>query len=186
MITGHVGIAFGARALDKRAAAAHAPLPWLFAASVAPDMLDGVYAVARYCNPSGAYSHSLPAVALLSLLFGAAAYVHTRSGTTAMLVAVLVVLHLPADYVTGHKALWPGGPVWGLFIYRWPWIDFFVELPVIVAGWWMLRRSGYTPRRTVSVLALAMWICVQGFFDVVGKAGPSQGCRQSLPGGEVI
>ena len=97
MITGHVGIAFGVRTLDRRAATARAPLPWLLAATVAPDMLDGVYALAKFCQPNGAYSHSLPALALLSLLFGAAAFAHTRSGTTAMLVALLVVLHLPAD-----------------------------------------------------------------------------------------
>jgi hypothetical protein len=33
-----------------------------------PDLLDGVYALARVCSPFGVYSHSLPAIAVLSVL----------------------------------------------------------------------------------------------------------------------
>src|SRR5471032_2429756 len=114
MIVGHVGIAFGARALDRRESAVRAPLLWLLAASIAPDLLDGAYALGGYCNPAGAFSHSLPAAAILATLFGVAAFLHTRSAATALLVLGLVLLHLPPDYVTGRKALWSGGPVIGL------------------------------------------------------------------------
>jgi hypothetical protein len=118
MIVGHLGIAMGARSLDRRSPAAAAPLLWLIAASVAPDILDGVYAFGQYCNPAGAFSHSLPAAAILATLFGLAAFLHTRSAGTALLVAALVMFHLPPDYVTGRKALWSGGPVIGLYVYR--------------------------------------------------------------------
>ena len=151
---------------SRRATDARAPLLWLLAASVAPDMLDGAYSLGGYCNPAGAFSHSLPAAAILATIFGVAAFLHTRSAATALLVTGLVMLHLPPDYVTGRKALWSGGPVVGQYIYRWGWLDFLVELPVALAGWWMLRRARYTPAWVVSRLALAALLVVQLSFDV--------------------
>ncbi len=184
MITGHVGVAFGARALDRREGTAAAPLLWLLAATIAPDVVDGLLAVGQFCNPAGALSHSLPAVALLATIFAAAAYAHTRSAATALLVAMLVFLHLPPDYVTGRKALWPGGPVWGFYLYRWGWLDFLCELPIVLAGWWMLRRTAYTPRWVVSGTALALLIVLQGAFDlsntVNGPRAP-RSCSRYFP-----
>ncbi|MFI5245453.1 MAG: metal-dependent hydrolase [Gemmatimonadales bacterium] len=165
MIVGHVGIAFGARALDRREEHVRAPLLWLLAASVAPDMLDGVLALGQYCNPEGVFTHSLPAAAILAAIFGVAAFLHTRSAATGLLVAALVMLHLPPDYLTGRKALWPGGPVAGLYIYRWGWLDFLAELPIVAGGWWLLRRARFTPRWVVSGLALAALLAIQGAFD---------------------
>ena len=108
-------------------------------------------------------------MALLAVLFGVAAALHTRNATTALLVALLVVLHLPADYVTGHKALWLEGPVVGLNIYRWDWLDVLVEVPVVVAGWWLLRRTRFTPRWVVSGAALGALLIVQASFGVASK-----------------
>jgi hypothetical protein len=166
MIVGHFGIAYGVRALDTREADARVSLLWLLAAAVAPDMLDGVFALQKYCNPDGVMSHSLPAVAILAAAFGVAAFLHTRNAKTALLVAGVVVLHLPPDYLTGRKGLWPGGPVAGLYMYRWPWLDLLVEVPVIVGGWWMLRKTRYTPRLAVSGLALAVMLTVQCSLDL--------------------
>ena len=169
MLVGHVGIALGAHALDRREEDARAPLLWLLAASFAPDLLDGVYSLARFCNPLSVFSHSLPAVAMLAVLFGVLAALHTRSVATALLVAALVVLHLPADYITGHKALWIGGPVVGLNVYRWEWLDTLVELPIIVAGWWLLRRTRFRTRWVVSGLALGALLAVQASFGIAAK-----------------
>jgi hypothetical protein len=114
-------------------------------------------------------------VAILAALLGVAAFAHTRSAATALMVAGLVVLHLPPDYVTGRKGLWPGGPVVGMYVYRWGWLDFLVEVPVILAGWWMLRRARFTPRWVVSGMALAALIAVQGAFDLTSEvSGPRQ------------
>jgi hypothetical protein len=178
MIIGHVGVSMGAAALDRRPKAARAPLSLLLAAAIAPDMVDGVLAAGRYCNPDGVYSHSLPAVAALALLFGVAAFLYSGRAATALLVAGLVALHLPPDYLTGLKPLWPDGPLLGLHFYRWPWLDLLVEAPVIVAGWWMLRRARYTPRWVVSGLALAALLALQVTFDArIVIAGP-QPARQ--------
>jgi hypothetical protein len=181
MITGHIGIAFGARALDRREPDKRAPLLWLLAASVAPDGLDFLYAFGKYCNPEGAFSHSLPAVGILAVLFAVAAFLHTRSAMTALLVGAMVVMHLPPDYITGLKALWPGGPVAGLYIYRWGWLDFLVELPVVVAGWWMLRRARFTPQWVVSAFTLAALLVVQASFDVTSMVQgprPTRSCSR--------
>lgn len=181
MIIGHVGIAFGARALDRRDPDARAPLMALMAASFAPDMLDGVLALAGVCNPDGLYSHSLPAVAALAAGFALASLAYSRRATTALLVAALVLLHLPPDYVTGVKATWPGGPIIGLYVYRWPWLDLLVETPVIVAGWWMLRRSRFSPRWVVSGFTLAALLAVQVGFDarfLVSAPRPPRTCER--------
>lgn len=181
MIMGHVGIAYGARSVDRRPVSAQAPLLWLLAASVAPDFVDAALALGEYCNPAGAFSHSLPAAAILATLFGVAAFLHTRSAATAFLVAGLVMLHLPPDYVTGRKALWSGGPVIGLYIYRWSWLDFLVEVPIVIAGWWMLRRTSFTPRWIVSGVALAALLTVQAAFDLstqVKGTRPPRACSR--------
>ncbi len=177
MIAGHVGIAAGARALDRREADLRAPLLWLLAASAAPDVLDAAFALGQYCNPAGAFSHSLPAAGILAAIVGVAAFLHTRSAATALLVAALVMLHLPPDYVTGRKALWSGGPVIGLYIYRWGWLDFLVELPIVVAGWWMLRRTKYTPRWAVSGLMLVALLTVQAAFDISSQVNGTRAPR---------
>ena len=62
----------------------------------------------------------------------------------------MVLMHLPPDYITGKKGLWPGGPVAGLYIYRWRWLDFLISTPVVIGGWWILRRAQFTPRWVVS------------------------------------
>ncbi|MFI5231180.1 MAG: metal-dependent hydrolase [Gemmatimonadales bacterium] len=181
MIVGHIGIAYGVRALDRREPDECVSLLWLLAAAVAPDVLDGVFALQKYCNPDGVLSHSLPAVAMLAVVFGLASFLHTRNTTTALLVAGMVVLHLPPDYLTGRKGLWPGGPVAGLYIYRWSWLDLLVEAPVILGGWWMLRRTRFTPRLAVSGLALAAMLTVQCALDLhtqIRGPSPARACTR--------
>ena len=57
----------------------------------------------------------------------------------------------------------------GLYIYRWDWLDVAVELPIIVSGWWLLRRTRFRPRWVVSGLALAALLAVQASFGVASK-----------------
>jgi len=164
MILGHLGIALGARAVKR-----DAPLGWLIAASFAPDVMDLAFASAGFCNAAGAYSHSLPAIGVTALVLGVGAAWRTRSGKTALLVAGLVVVHLLVDYLTGLKALWPGGPVVGLDLYRWGWADFALEAPCIVGGWWAARRWGDLPRWVGGRLVLVALLGVQLVADTVHK-----------------
>jgi hypothetical protein len=149
MIAGHLGVALGARALRPKA-----PLVWLLAAAIVTDLLDGEYALAQVCSPNGTWSHSLPAIAVLAAIAMALAYAGTRSVGIALVFGLVVLAHVPADWLTGEKALWLHGPVVGLNLYRWPAVDFVLELPLIVGGWWMLRRAHGAPRWVVAGAAL--------------------------------
>lgn len=162
MIFGHLGLALGARAVDR-----DAPLGWLVVASLAPDIADLALASVGVCNPDGMYTHSLAAVAGTALVFGAAAAWRTNRGRTALVVAALVVSHLLADYITGLKALWIGGPVVGLNLYQWAWADFAVEAPLIVGGWWAARRWGNVPRWVGGRLAVAALLGAQLLADAM-------------------
>ena len=161
MITGHIGVAFGAKA-----ARGSASLWWLLVATVAPDIVDFIAGFSGICNPGGLYSHAFPAVLIVALAVGAASGWQTRNSTTAILAMGLVFVHLPLDYITGLKYLWPGSPIVGLYIYRWPALDFVVEVPVVVAGWWILRRSGAGPKWAASVVTLVLLIAIQASLNM--------------------
>lgn len=161
MVSGHVGIAFGTRTLER-----DAPLLWLLAASIAPDVLDYALAARHVCHPSGLYTHTLPAIAVTACAFTLAARWPAGSWRAAGVVGAMVVAHILADYITGLKLLWAGGPIVGLNLYAWPALDFLVELPFIATGWWMLRRSGAAARWVSSAGTLVALLIVQAWSDV--------------------
>ena len=171
MITGHLGVAAAARGGWKRAS-----LVWLIAGSVAPDALDVGYAIVGVCNRDGSYSHSVPIAALLALLLGAAAFTATKSRATAVLTAAMVLLHLPPDFITGYKVYWPDGPKVGLYLYQRPLADFVVEVVVLTAGWWLLRRSGAGPRWAASRVTLAGLLLLQAGVDAAGVGVKPNAC----------
>lgn len=175
MIVGHVGVAAAARSGWR-----HTSLPWLLVACVAPDLVDVALAAAHVCNPYGLYSHTVPAAALLAAVLGGAALLVTGSRVTALVAALMVLLHLPLDLVTGHKIFWPGGPMLGLDVYRHPLVDFLVEAPILLAGWWMLRRSRGAPWWATSVLAVCVLLAGQGALDLMaGKGVKPSACLSS-------
>jgi len=161
MIFGHIGVALAAKSWRREA-----PLVLLFTAAIAPDLLDGVYTFAQFCNPFGAYSHSLVAIAALAGAFALLSLALTRNPSVAGAIVLVTLAHVPADYLTGAKLAWSYGPVIGLFLYRWPLVDFAIELPLIVAGWWLFRRSTAAPRWMGGYEALAVLVVAQGLFDV--------------------
>jgi hypothetical protein len=107
----------------------------------------------------------VPVVVLLALVVGATAYVITGSRPTALAAGSLVLLHLPADLITGHKYFWPGGPLMGLDLYRRPALDFLLEVFVALGGWWMLRRDGRAPRWATVGAAAGALVLAQAAFD---------------------
>jgi hypothetical protein len=166
MICGHLGVAMGVRALNR-----DVPLGWLLAGSVAPDALDGIESFSHVCSPEGLYSHSLPVIAALMIVLSIAAFVHLGRARAAMLVGLMVLLHVLPDYITGQKLLWANGPLVGLDLYQWPLLDFALEVPVIVLGWWLLRRAAIDARWITSWAALAVLISVQAGFNVSQRNG---------------
>jgi hypothetical protein len=172
VITGHLGVAAAARGRWPVVS-----LVWLLPVAIAPDLLDFLYAAAGICSPYGLYSHTVPAAALTAAVLGGVAFLVTSSRAAGLLTAALVLAHLPLDLVTGHKIFWPGGSLVGMALYERPLLDFLAELPVALAGWWILRRSGNGPRwATVGLAALGL-IVAQGAFDVANAGFKPSACR---------
>ena len=137
MYTGHIGIALGAHGWKKSI-----PLWLLIFASQLPDWTDAGLCLADIRTPfPGTYSHSLPAIAALALLAALIYCMIERDRAGMILVAGVVVSHAVADYFTGIKPTWPGGPIIGLELYHRPVIDFVLETLVVFVGWSIYRRS---------------------------------------------
>jgi hypothetical protein len=166
VIVGHLGVAAAAKSAWRRTS-----LPWLLVACGAPDLVDVGYAIAGVCNPYGLYSHTVPAAALIAAVVGGAAFLATDSRSTGLVSALLVLLHLPPDLITGHKIFWPGGPMMGLDVYSRPLLDFAVEAPILLVGWWLLRRSRSAPPWATSVLVLSLLLAGQAMLDVAVREG---------------
>jgi hypothetical protein len=165
VITGHLGIAGAAHAGWRDSS-----LVWLLGAAMAPDVVDGLFVLAGSCNPYGLYSHTLPAAALIAAVTGAAAYFATRQRATGLLAALLVLAHLPPDFVTGSKLFWPGGELRGLRLYDRPLADFVLEAALVTGGWRLLRARSWAPRWATSWLALVSLLVLQATADVIGAA----------------
>lgn len=163
MIVGHLGLA-GAAHAGRR----DTTLSWLLVASMAPDVVDGVFVLARSCNPHGLYSHTFPAAAIIAVVIGSVAYFFTDERTTGVLCVLLTLMHLPLDYVTGRKLFWPGGELLGLSLYDRPAADFAIEAPLALLGWWLVRRGREGPRWAATWIALGAMIALQGALDIAG------------------
>ena len=136
MYIGHLGVALAGKGLRRTA-----PL-WLLV--VATQGCDWVQAVACVAVPDGSsamWSHSLAAVAALAAALSLVAYLVTGDRGIAALTGTVAVSHLVADYVTGVKPTWPGGPMIGLDLYSHPVGDLAIETVVLVLGWLVYRRS---------------------------------------------
>lgn len=119
-------------------------------------------------------SHSLPAIGVLTIV-GALVYLATtRDLVGSAFIAALVVSHALADYITGTKPTWPGGPIIGLDLYRYPAADFAIEAVVILAGWILYRASFPAEKRSSrNVLSvLGALLALQLLADIVFSLTP--------------
>lgn len=177
MYVGHVGLALALRA--ERAAP---PLAVLVLAAQGPDWIEvALEATGRaWVNPARS-PHALPWVAAGALVVAvvAGALAQRRRapvGRWATLTALAYASHWPADYVTGIKPTWSGGPMVGLGLYGRPGLDLALEAMVAAAGWWAWRRAlpSGAPRTRGRALAwalLAVLLLLQLAADVVMSNG---------------
>jgi hypothetical protein len=140
VITGHLGVAGLLRSTQRRKFGSTAVVA-LAVAALFPDVLDGVFFLFNVCSPYGLYSHTIYSVLLQSALVGGTAFLVFDSRSMGAIFAAAVLLHLPADFFTGRKLLFPGGEMVGLNFYDRPVWDFFLEAPLVVLGWTVARRS---------------------------------------------
>jgi hypothetical protein len=162
---GHVGIALGAKGIRKSL-----PLWALIIASQLPDWTDATMCIAGFTSSTpGMLSHSFPAIGILVLIGGLAYLAATRDVIGAGFIGLLVISHALADYLTGTKPTWSGGPMIGLQLYHYPVIDFAVEGAVIFAGWMLYRTSFPKARRNSRELIsiLGVLLALQVVADVV-------------------
>ncbi|MEP6733570.1 MAG: hypothetical protein ABJE10_23190 [bacterium] len=168
MITGHLGVAGVVRSASRERMSSLI-FAALLLASLTPDIVDLLYWLARFCSPYGLYSHTLHAIVLEAAVVGGVALLITDSWRIALLFAIVVLLHAPADFITGRKLLVPGGEMVGLRLYDRPSLDWLVEIPLVVIGWWLLRRSGRAPRWATSIWVVLGLIVTQTTLDAAAS-----------------
>lgn len=137
MYAGHLGASIAATRLRNVI-----PIWLLLVAAQLPDWVDaGLCVTGISRGPLGMLSHSLPSVVGAALVLGALYAVSARDVAGALVLALVVLSHIAADYLTGIKPTWPGGPVIGLQIYSMPLIDMVLEIGAIAVGWRVYRRG---------------------------------------------
>ena len=152
MYGGHVGIALAGKGFRPAI-----PLWVLLVATQLPDWTDAAVCVVGISSPpSGILSHSLPAIAVFGGALALLYYGVSRDWAGAGLVGLTVLSHTIADYATGLKPTWPGGPIIGLGLYRQPAVDFVLEAAVIAIGWVIYRGSLDEARRRSSPVVLML------------------------------
>ena len=139
MFTGHVGIALLAHSAERTV-----PVHVLVAAAFAPDVVQLALNLVQGGDPVGMRSHSIPAVFAITVALTIVYSLVTRHPRGALWVALVCAAHLPADYMTGNKPAWPGGPWIGLELYAWPLLDLLLESLLVTTGWmaWQRRPDG--------------------------------------------
>lgn len=138
MFAGHAALALAAKATRPRVA-----LALLVPVAFAPDVIEWIADALGHHNRE--ISHSLVSVGIGATVVGLAYWLMTRGTVDAVVVWLTYVSHWPADYITGLKPTWPGGPMVGLLLYTRPALDVWVESGLVVVCWLAYRQS--LPRR---------------------------------------
>jgi hypothetical protein len=166
MIAGHLGIALGARRFTRTV-----PLWLLLIAAQLPDWLDaGVCAVAPHYFKGQLLTHSVPAVLVTAVGLAALYAFRDRQWDGALVLALLVISHVLADYLTGIKPTWPGGPQIGLGLYHDPVLDAGIEIGVVALGWLFYRQTLPERWRSLWVAAIPLSLLVVGQLAVMAIA----------------
>lgn len=134
MYAGHAALALVAKA--KRRAI---PIAILVPVAFAPDWIKVLLAYAG--NTNAAISHSLVSVGIGATLVALAYFAYTRVAVDAFVLWLTYASHWPADFITGMKPTWPGGPLVGLLLYARPLDDVIVESILVVTCYLIYRRS---------------------------------------------
>lgn len=141
MFAGHFGIAQLGKGVRR-----DVPLLLLVAAAFLPDILR--FLIAGFTPRFDVLSHSIPIVAALSLGIGLLWLLRSRNFAAAAVLALVCLLHWPADVFTGCKPTTFAGPWIGLMSYRRPVSDLLVEGALVIGGWYYMRRRGVGISRT--------------------------------------
>lgn len=134
MYAGHAALATLAKGVRPRI-----PIGLLVPVAFAPDWIGWFFDAVGFYNPE--LSHSLVSIGIGSTVVALIYYIVSRVRADAIAVWLTYVSHWPADFVTGLKPTWPGGPMVGMYLYKRPPVDGVIECLVIIACWLVYRRS---------------------------------------------
>ena len=163
MYTGHVAIALAVRGVRD-----DLPLWTLIAVSQACDWLEFfVHPLTPRTQPD-LYSHAFPFVVMGAAVAAAVVWLWKRSSRAAAITFAVYLSHPLADYFTGFKPLWLGGPSVGLGLVAQPGADFIVQAIVCALGFGVYYRSLPQSRRRQIVAAapLVLLLALQGVSDL--------------------
>lgn len=149
MYVGHLGIAMGARTVDR-----DVPILVYVAAAIAPDLL-----VARWF-------HLVAAAPILATVAASVVFKVWRSRRAAVTAALAVLSHYAVDMVTNRLAAWPGGERRGFEVYNRPLTDLVLEGVLIVGGWWLWQREREPSDRLLALSMLAALLTMQAGFSL--------------------
>jgi hypothetical protein len=146
---GHAAIALYAKSRRTRIS-----LAVLVPVAFAPDWIEWILTSTTNYVTTGRdrfLSHALvfvvPCAVVVGLLYWLIA---ARRGATVVDAAVLATVYLShwaADFITGIKPTWPGGPNVGLMLYSHTWWDAALECALVLVCWWAYQRSLPPPSR---------------------------------------
>lgn len=139
MRVGHAGVALAAKRFCPRV-----PFWLLLGAAYGPDIIDVVLRV--FSRENRELSHSLVAVGICATVVAAAYAILRRDVGGASVLWLTYALHWPADFITGSKPTWPGGPQVGLNLYDRPVLVWIVDFAVLGIGWWIYRSRASVRR----------------------------------------
>ena len=187
MFIGHFGAAFASSRVAPRVS-----LGVLLAACQLPDLiwpvlvLTGVERI-RIAQGENSFlnlvfeyypwTHSLLMVFAWAVLAGLLYGVWSRDGRGSVIVGVLVVSHWVLDWITHipDLPLYPGGPVYGLGVWRSAPLTFAIEIPIFALGLWLYvaRTRGSDAIGRVGFWALIGFMLVAYVANVASPPPPS-------------
>jgi hypothetical protein len=156
---GHAGIATFVKGARPRIS-----LALLVPVAFAPDWVEWIADVAGHQNRM--LSHSLISVGIGATLVAAIYAIATREFGDACWLWVTYASHWAADFITGHKPTWPGGPEVGLSLYDHGVADVVLESVVVIACWFYYlrtvppaaRRSKFVWLAPLGLIALQLFV----------------------------
>ena len=166
MYAGHAALATLAKGRRPRI-----PIALLVPVAFAPDWIEWF---ADACGwHDRALSHSLVSVGIGATLVALIYWAARGNAGDAFVVWLTYASHWPADFITGIKPTWPGGPDVGLLLYAHPLADVVVECVLIVLCWLYYRRSlpDVSRRRAIVWLVPLGLIAMQIAYGAVSDPG---------------